>query len=141
MPSRVMAVRFSGVPFTRINLFCKEITTERRLGSLACGFSGVPGVSPTVSTSEVQAAVRHGSTANERRSKNLANLFITCSVLCSYYLFSLLIFYILSFRLHTLYLIPHSSFLIFFRFFLAFSGSMPSALRNHSSAFFRSPSR
>ena len=75
MPSRVVA-RLSGVPFTRISLFCKEITTERRLGSFACGFSGISGIPPVVSTSEVHPAVRQDSITHEEYRKNLANVFM-----------------------------------------------------------------
>ena len=90
MPSRVTARR-SGVPFTSISLFCSEITTERRLGSLACGFSGSSGIPPVVvSTSEVQPAIRHSS-SHERHKPNLANVFMFC------YVFNwLLLLYILS---------------------------------------------
>ena len=137
IPSRV-TTRLSGVLFTRISLFCREITTERRLGSLACGFSGVSGVPPIVSTSEVQPAIRQDSITNEKCRKNLANVFmlvtfmrlLLISIPRSFYSLLCFLFFVLYF-----------SFFIFFRFFLAFSGSTPSALRNHSSAFFRSPSR
>ncbi len=126
IPSRVIA-RLSGVPFTRISLFCREITTERRLGSLACGFSGVSGVPPIVSTSRCNQP--SGRTVSPMRSTERIQLMLSCLLLlCGYYLFPFLVLFILYY-------------FIFFRFFLAFSGSTPSALRNHSSAFFRSPSR
>ena len=86
-----------GVPFTRISLFCKEITTERRLGSLACGFSGVSGVPPIISTSEVQPAVRQDSITNEKYRQNPANAFHAL-LYGGYYLFlisSFLVFHLL----------------------------------------------